>query len=171
MDNTETSTIFTKPLTIMLFVAVIAVGITGYFIGLNSRVSPISNTNVAPTITPKSIFSGVTQDFTDARNTQRQSDVREILSAITQYVSESGKSYSMLATIPTCTIDINQSAIIGTDGIDLEAELVPIYIVSIPLDPNSGTSANTGYRICTTGGRIQISAHDAEGGKVISVKR
>jgi len=111
------------------------------------------------------------KNFADARNTQRQSDVREILSAITQYGSESGNSYSTLGTIPTCTTNVNNSAIIGTDNVDLASKLVTGYIVSIPVDPSNGTAANTGYKICTTGGRIQIDAPNAENGRVISVKR
>jgi type IV pilus assembly protein PilA len=113
------------------------------------------------------------KNFADARNTQRQSDVREILSAITQYTGEQGHALSGLGSFPTCP----SVATIGTDNLNLATGLVPSYIVGIPKDPltavGGGTpsAANTGYTACQTAGRVQIDAPAAENGKVISVKR
>ena len=111
------------------------------------------------------------KNFQDARNTQRSSDVTQILSAVTQYTSEQGRTLANLGTVPLCTA--TPAAIgTGTGNIDLAANLVPAYLVAIPMDPSNGTAANTGYTICqTANSRVQIAAPNAEGGKTISVQR
>lgn len=107
------------------------------------------------------------KNFADARNTQRQSDVREILSAITQFQGQ-GNTVSSLGSVPTCPAVAN----IGTDNVNLATNLVPEYIVAIPKDPLVGTDANTGYTICQeTGGRVTVNAPSAENSKTIQVKR
>jgi prepilin-type N-terminal cleavage/methylation domain-containing protein len=109
------------------------------------------------------------QNFADTRNTQRSSDVTQILNAVTQYTSRQGNQLSDVGAVPPCTGTGNQT--IGTGGIDLSI-LVEEYIVAVPEDPLVGTPADTGYRICrTTGGRVQVSAPNAEGGATISVQR
>lgn len=111
------------------------------------------------------------KNFADTRNTTRQSDATAILNAVTQYTSEEGNQLSDLGTIPLCTAT---PAAIGDDtgNVDLATTLVDEFIVGIPVDPQGGTDADTGYTICqTAGGRVQIDAPGAENGKVISVKR
>jgi type IV pilus assembly protein PilA len=118
------------------------------------------------------------KNFQDTRNAQRSSDVSAILNAVTQYTSEQGNLLSDLGTVPLCT---TTPAEIGTETgmVDLTGEpLVEDYIVAIPVDPATGVVdeatglITTGYTICQTdGGRVQIDAPGAEGGKVISVKR
>ena len=111
------------------------------------------------------------KNFQDARNTQRSSDVAQILSAVTQYTSEQGNQLADLGTVPLCTAT---PAAIGTGSgnVDLAANLVPAFLVAIPQDPTTGTPADTGYTICqTANARVQIDAPDAEGGKVVSVQR
>jgi len=117
------------------------------------------------------------KNFRDTRNAQRSSDVSAILNAVTQYSSEEGNSLAGFGTITTCDdTDITVGDEIGTDttagNIDLSSVLVDEYIVAIPTDPLEGTDAATDYIICvTTGGRVQITAPQAEGDKTISVKR
>lgn len=109
------------------------------------------------------------KNFADARNAQRSVDVAQILNAVTQYTSEQGNAIGDLGTIPLCSAT---PAAIGTGGVNLTTNLVDEYIVGIPLDPSTGTAADTGYTICTTAnGRVTIAAPDAENGKVISVRR
>jgi len=110
------------------------------------------------------------KNFADARNAQRSSDVAEILSAITQYTSESGHSIADFANVTTCTTN---KAIGTTAGnVNLTTLLVDTYIVGIPTDPSTGTAGDTGYTICKTAtGRVTITAPGAENGKTISVKR
>jgi type II secretory pathway pseudopilin PulG len=114
------------------------------------------------------------KNFQDTRNTQRSSDVTQILNAVTQYTSEMGHTLGDLGTIPLCDPLLTVTpAAIGTGGVNLATNLVDTYIVGIPMDPVDGTAADTGYTICqSAGGRVTIDAPGAEGaGKVISVKR
>ncbi len=108
--------------------------------------------------------------FRDARNSQRSSDVTQILNAVTQYISDQGHQLADLGPITACS-DVPTN--IGSEPgyINLAANLVPTYIVSIPKDPSSGTDENTGYTICTTdNSRVQIAAPFAEE-KSIMVQR
>lgn len=109
------------------------------------------------------------KNFRDTRNSQRSSDVAQILNAVTQYTSEQGHQLADLGTIPDCA---TSQAAIGTGGVNLGTNLVPDYIVAIPTDPSDGDAADTGYTICTSAtGRVQVDAPGAEGGKTISVQR
>lgn len=113
------------------------------------------------------------RNFADARNTQRSSDVTQILNAITQFTSEQGNSLADLGTIPLCSATPIE---IGTDvgNLDLTADLVPTYVVAIPKDPSAGTDGATDYTVCQTaasGGRVRVAAPAAENGKSISVQR
>lgn len=108
------------------------------------------------------------KNFADTRNTQRSANITQILNAITQYTSEKGHALADLGTIPVCPT----TAAIGTGGIDLGSSLVDEYVAAIPVDPSTGTDADTGYDMCrTTGNRVQVDATDAENGATISVKR
>lgn len=111
------------------------------------------------------------KNFADARNAQRSVDVAQILNAVTQYTSEQGNAIGDLGTIPLCTA--TPAAVgSGVGNVNLATNLVDEYIVGIPVDPSTGTAADTGYTICTTAnGRVTIAAPDAENGKVISVRR
>lgn len=109
------------------------------------------------------------QNFADTRDTQRQSDVQQILNAITQYTSRVGNSIEDFGEIPNCNDAV---VFIGTlsGTIDLSI-LEGEYIVEVPKDPQYGTDATTGYDIClTSGDRVKIIAPHAENG-VIEVSR
>lgn len=110
------------------------------------------------------------KNFGDTRNAQRSSDVATLLDAVTQYLATQGNTLSGLGSVPTCPTTTN----IGTNTglINLTSQLVPTYIVAIPIDPSVGTAGDTGYSVCTTASnRIQITAPNAENGKTISVQR
>jgi prepilin-type N-terminal cleavage/methylation domain-containing protein len=110
------------------------------------------------------------KNFADARNAQRSSDVTQILNAVTQYTSEQGNSITTLGTIATCPSVSTIGS--GTGNVNLATTLVDAYIVGIPMEPNGGTAADTGYTMCrTTAGRVTVAAPGAENGKVISVSR
>lgn len=126
------------------------------------------------------------QNFQDTRNTQRSSHVGQILNAVSQYLSEEGNTVGdftvlddagVATAMPACGVGV---AIIGDTPVaasgdvyaDLDNDLVDQYIVGIPVDPQTGDAADTGYTICEEGsGRITIAAPDAEDGEVISVSR
>ncbi len=110
------------------------------------------------------------KNFADARNTQRSSDVLQILNAVTQFTSEDGNTLGDLGTISTCPT----VTAIGTDvgNLNLATDLVPEYIVGIPQDPSTGTALDTGYTICSeSNGRVTVASPDAENSATISVKR
>lgn len=110
------------------------------------------------------------KNFADTRNAQRSSDVAQILNAITQFTSEDGNVLGDLGTIATCPAVTAIGT--GVGNLDLTTDLVDDYIVGIPVDPSTGTAADTGYTACrTANGRVTIAAPDAENGKVISVRR
>jgi type IV pilus assembly protein PilA len=121
------------------------------------------------------------KNFADTRNATRSADVTTILNAITQYTSEEGHAIADLGGFPTCVADGSAVDRIGSCA-DLDCEdiaiagtpnpLVDEYLVAIPVDPTTGSDADTGYTIClTSGGRVEIDAPDAENGATITVKR
>lgn len=117
------------------------------------------------------------ENFQDARNTTRQSDVTQILNAISQYLGD-GNTVADLGTITACDgtptgfSDI-VTATPGTGEVDLQAVLVDEYIVGIPEDPTGASGTDTGYDICVTtaNNRVTVAAPSAEGGSTIEVSR
>jgi len=146
MENTNRKSAFTL-IEVLVVVALVAILAAITFIAIN----PAKN-------------------FADARNTQRSSDVAEILSAVTQYISEQGHTIGDFANVTTCP---TTKAIGTTAGnVNLTTLLVDSYIVGIPTDPSVGTAGDTGYTICkTVTSRVTVTAPNAENGKTISVKR
>ncbi len=111
------------------------------------------------------------KNFADTRNTQRSSDVTQILNAVTQYTSEQGNAIGDFGTLAVCGVGTSNVGT-GVGNINLETLLVDEYLIAIPTDPSGGTAADTGYDLCvTTGGRVQVNAPNAENGAVISVRR
>ncbi len=95
------------------------------------------------------------QQFAKARDTERETDLISILSAITQYSSEhSGALPDMdgnplvdsFPTVPTC---IGSNA--GCFDLILAGEsgdmIVPVYLANTPEDPKDGTPSDTLYLI------------------------
>lgn len=126
------------------------------------------------------------QQFQQANNTQRSSDVNAVLNAISAYsAANSGAlpvgvgDVDIDATVRTITNDP-----LVTNSIDLCAELVPDYIADLPFDPTDGdedpansictdvgADYNTGYTVVLgAGNRITVAAPGAEG-TTISVSR
>lgn len=121
------------------------------------------------------------QNFRQANNTQRRSDVSAILNAIHQYSAQNKGALPASITATAQTI-----ASTGTGTVNLCGDLVPTYIADLPLDPSTGTQTpansicsdsgatyNTGYTVqkSATGNRITVSAPAAENSEVISVTR
>ncbi|HRN69998.1 MAG TPA: prepilin-type N-terminal cleavage/methylation domain-containing protein, partial [Candidatus Woesebacteria bacterium] len=74
------------------------------------------------------------QNIADAEDTQRRSDVTQILNAVSQYVVDNNGDVPSGVTGTEATIGK------GTDEVNLCAALVPQYIAAIPQDPT--TSGN-----------------------------
>ena len=110
-----------------------------------------------------------TQQFKQANDTQRRSDVSAILNAVHQYaVDHKGALPSAITTTATNIGD-------GSGQIDICADIVPTYIADLPQDPSTGTktpaglctaatSYDTGYQISksATNNRVTVSAPGAE---------
>ena len=102
------------------------------------------------------------KQFAQARNTQRESNVNTILSAIGQNLVDnkgvplSSSTCSGIGNVPDGT-----TRTIGTGGgsmVDL-ACLVPTYIpTAIPFDPATGSASDTDYTVTYTSSRYTICA-------------
>lgn len=116
------------------------------------------------------------QQFQQARNTQRKSDVNTILNAINQYMSDTANNGTPPAGIPTGEIADAKLIGKGTDSVNL-CVLVPKYVAAIPTDPQSTVdpldeaactdatnTSDTGYQVVqTSNGRITVIAPNTEG--------
>lgn len=121
----------------------------------------------------------------EARNAQRWGSVNSILNAVLKYSLDEGQ-------LPPAVTGLNVDAnyVIGTGAagtcgvcaavaldpsdncINLDPVLVDNYLSSIPLDPDGGTVANTGYYLRrSTNNRITAGSCLAENGVAISVGR
>jgi type IV pilus assembly protein PilA len=103
------------------------------------------------------------RQFAQARNTQRESDVSTILNAVGQNVVDNKGVALSASTCPGITnVPDTTTRHIGTGGgseVDLSC-LVPTYIASaMPVDPSTGSAADTGYTITASStGRYTICA-------------
>lgn len=122
--------------------------------------------------------------FADARDARRRSEVVAVLNAVLNYqVDNNGTLPAGIDSVPASSQVLGTSAtgcdLVCTDGgttlaacLDLSGTLVDDYLASIPLDPSSGTAANTDYYINkTAGGRLVIGSCDPENATAISVTR
>lgn len=105
--------------------------------------------------------------FADARNSRRWNDVNNILTAVHQYIVDNDGS------LPTGLATGQASTELGTCVTcdDLSTPLAP-FLKSMPLDPSTGTAANTGYFVEVDSNNIvTISADDAENSETVEVSR
>lgn len=121
--------------------------------------------------------------FGDARNARRRAEVVSILNAVLKYqVDNNGSLPAGIDAVPA------SSQVLGTSGtgcdttctatttvaacLNMTGTLVDGYLAVIPMDPSTGTAANTDYYLNrTTSGRILVGACDPENGATISVTR
>lgn len=107
--------------------------------------------------------------FSQARDTQRRSDLYSIINAIYQYADEHrgmlpdtdrDDSTSNFPITATCIGSGEGCFNLGVAGNEGGTEpIIPTYIVGIPEDPQIGTNTNTGYTIFKdANGRIVASA-------------
>jgi prepilin-type N-terminal cleavage/methylation domain-containing protein len=119
------------------------------------------------------------QQFRQANNTQRQSDVRAILNAVHEYIADHRGAFP--AGMTTATKTITSSA--GINNIDLCTTLSPGYLADIPIDPTAGIESpvtskctdpgatyDSGYTITVdTNNRITVTAPSSELGAIIGL--
>lgn len=114
------------------------------------------------------------KQFQKTSNTQRLSDVGQILSAINQYaIEQKGQLPAGIGATPKS---------ISSTGANLCAALVPEYLPALPSDPLSASQGapvsdcaavyDTGYTVVATGNnRVTVAAPSAEQGASISATR
>lgn len=120
----------------------------------------------------------------EARNAERWGSVNAVLNGVLKYTVDNAGSlptnlgtatagdYYVLGTAAsgcdtTCTAQTTESACL-----DLSGDLVDTYLTSTPIDPSTGTAANTDYYITkSTAGRITVGACDPERSATITVSR
>jgi len=109
------------------------------------------------------------RQFAEARDTQRRADLYSITNAIYQYSSEhNGKlpdtdgndSTSNFPTTATCIGNTAPCFNLAAAGAAATPEkIVPTYIAAIPMDPSTGTQADTKYTIMlNSDGRLVAAA-------------
>lgn len=113
------------------------------------------------------------KQFAQANNTQRKSDVNQLLNAINQYAADN--KGALPSGITTTAQPISNS------GANICTVLVPTYMAALPTDPTSGTAFTscttytTGYTVVrsatSSASRVTVTAPSAENGEVISVTR
>ena len=115
----------------------------------------------------------------DTRNARRASDVNAILNGVYQYMIDNEEIPSNIYGGSGCpgldSFEICKSGNNSCNGLTDLSVLTDngTYLVALPEDPTSQTSANgTGYHIfSTTEGRITVCAPHAERGETIEVTR
>lgn len=95
------------------------------------------------------------RQFAISRDTARRNDLYQVLNALYQYSVDYNGNFP--TQITTTFTDI------GSGGLNLTADLVPIYIPTIPYDPLTGDAATTQYLLAQeASGRLTASATVAE---------
>lgn len=116
------------------------------------------------------------RQFAKARDTERETDLFVILSAVFQYSAEhSGElpdtdgnpETSNFPTTLTCIgTDINCFDLAGAG--ETGDEIVPVYLPSMPSDPSTGTDQNTNYFIYVdANNRLVASASSETKGPIV----
>jgi len=96
------------------------------------------------------------RQFATARDTARRNDLYQILNAVHQYAVDNRGIYPS-------QIQTGNWIDIGSGGLNMAADLVPTYIPAIPIDPQSGDAALTGYVLAREAdGRLNATAANAE---------
>ena len=108
------------------------------------------------------------RQFAQARDTQRRNDVTAVLNSIGQYMADNDGLFTGCVALPGTATEIGT----GVGNVNIESCIVPTYISTMPMDPDGGTAAATGYSVKedATTGRITVSA-DPEVATTIGVTR
>lgn len=117
--------------------------------------------------------------FADSRNSRRTADVNNILTAVHEYIVDNGGS---LPTGLSTSMSETQLGSCSSGGatlcsgaatacVNLTTPLAA-YLASIPLDPQNGSAATTGYSVTVDANNIiTISACGAENSATVQVSR
>lgn len=122
------------------------------------------------------------RQISQANNTQRNSDVKTLLDGIHQYAIDKRGALPAALAIPEgstelAAIEIGSTA---TTEVDICADIVPVYIAKLPIDPTDADATfttctaayHTGYTVAVDAdGRVTVAAPSAELSETISVTR
>lgn len=123
------------------------------------------------------------QRFQAARDSQRWTDVSELVSAIKIDQVDNGGYFGpaiyLIATGTSSVVGTNSSGCNTTCTatttnsicVDMSYLVSEGYMGSIPFDPSTGSTANSDYYLYNGGGVLTIGACDAEGSSAISISR
>ncbi|OIP73566.1 MAG: hypothetical protein AUK08_03270 [Candidatus Pacebacteria bacterium CG2_30_36_39] len=107
------------------------------------------------------------QRFADARNSRRWSDVNNVLTAVHEYIVDND------GALPSGLTAGMSSTEVGSCGtcVNLSGPLAP-YLKSMPLDPQGGSAANTGYSVdVDSNNMVTVYSTAAENAATIQVSR
>lgn len=85
------------------------------------------------------------RQFAQARNSQRMSNIETILNGIGQNLADNKGIVTGCGTFGSGTASSTIGN--GSGNLDLSVCLSPYIPTGIPMDPNGGTIANTGYQV------------------------
>lgn len=122
--------------------------------------------------------------FQDSRNARRSSDVEAIIAALKTDQVDNGGTYVASVAAMTAALEYQiGTAAVGCDSgctavtteaacVDLTALVTEGYIGSVPMDPSTGTAAETDYyAIRNASGTVTIGSCDPENSVVINSSR
>ena len=118
--------------------------------------------------------------FADARNSRRWTDVNSILTAVHQFIVDNGgtlpaglSSSMSITQIGTAASGCDTSCTNATASacVNLNGSLAR-YLKTLPTDPDSGTSQETGYYVVVNENNIvTVSSCTPENGETVEVSR
>lgn len=105
--------------------------------------------------------------FADARNSRRWNDVNSILTAVHQFIVDNDGDLPSALTASQSATEIGTC--VSCDNLTTD---LATYLISLPLDPTDGTTAETSYFVAVNADNIvTISAPNAENSATIQVSR
>ena len=119
------------------------------------------------------------RQFAKARDTQRESDLYGILSAVYQYSSEHSGAWPDTDGNPETSNFPTSETCMGTGGGcfnlagagDSGDTIVPVYLAVLPKDPKTGDDGNTQYTIFVDANNRLVASATGETTPTISITR
>ena len=118
-------------------------------------------------------FINPSKKLLERRNSQRRSDVVNILNAVYLYsVDNGGQLPSIISSTPTAVCKSNAASCDGLVDISAVTSNKKYLLSEVPVDPRESDVNNSGYKIVKLpSGRISVSAPLAENNAVISLSK